>query len=158
LSVELNLEHSPAIADLSPVAPQYWQNWFQVWTDSLIATGAMPAQDYELTLMLTDDDEIQALNAQYRQSDRPTDVLAFAALEVDVPALPENSEPVYLGDIVISVTTATAQASERGHSTTWELAWLATHGLLHLLGWDHPDEVSLEAMLAQQDLLVRSVV
>jgi probable rRNA maturation factor len=156
LSVELNLEHSAAIAGLSPIEPQCWQDWFQAWIDALIVEKS--PQDYELTLMLTDDDEIQILNAQYRQQDRPTDVLAFAALEADVPDLPENSEPIYLGDIVISVTTAIAQALERGHSPTWELAWLATHGLLHLLGWDHPDDVSLEAMLSQQDMLVKLVI
>ena len=59
-----------------------------------------------------------------------------------------------LGDIVISLDTAARQAPEHGHSLEQELLFLASHGLLHLLGWDHPDDASLAAMLARQDLLL----
>jgi probable rRNA maturation factor len=62
-----------------------------------------------------------------------------------------------LGDIIISQTTAIFQAQERGHSLTYELAWLAAHGLLHLLGWDHPDDDSLEVMLTQQALMLQLI-
>jgi probable rRNA maturation factor len=65
--------------------------------------------------------------------------------------------PLYLGDVVISVDTADRQAQEQGHSLETELAWLATHGLLHLLGWDHPDEESLIGMLNQQKTLLQKV-
>jgi probable rRNA maturation factor len=117
------------------------------------------AASYELSLRLTDDAEIQELNLQYRQQDKPTDVLAFAALEADVPHAEELRSllPLYLGDIVISVDTASKQAQQQAHSLTTELAWLAAHGLLHLLGWDHPDEESLLEMLEQQTLLLRVV-
>jgi probable rRNA maturation factor len=64
---------------------------------------------------------------------------------------------LYLGDIVISVETAYRQAQQQGHSLQTELAWLATHGLLHLLGWDHPDEESLQGMLYQQETLLKLV-
>jgi probable rRNA maturation factor len=67
------------------------------------------------------------------------------------------SVPLYLGDVVISVDTAHQQAQQQGHSLQTELAWLATHGLLHLLGWDHPDEESLLEMLNQQETLLQSV-
>ncbi|MGL5804466.1 MAG: rRNA maturation RNase YbeY, partial [Xenococcaceae cyanobacterium] len=108
----------------------------------------------------TDDREIQALNARYRERDRPTDVLAFACLEVDVPQPAEElfkNEPLYLGDIIISVETARSQAKERGHELNYELTWLAAHGLLHLLGWDHPDEESLSEMLEIQEILLSSI-
>jgi len=62
--------------------------------------------------------------------------------------------PLELGDIVISVETAARQAPEHGHSLALELLFLASHGLLHLLGWDHPDEASLAAMLARQEALL----
>jgi probable rRNA maturation factor len=105
---------------------------------------------------LTDDREIQSLNQNYRFKDQPTDVLAFAALEVDYPQFDElNAEPLYLGDIVISVETADRQAQL--HSLETELAWLAAHGLLHLLGWDHPDDASLLRMLDQQQILLNQV-
>lgn len=152
MSIDLHLEQYPTITDLDTITAQDWQQWFQVWL-----THLQQDANYEIALRLTDDDEIQKLNAQYRHQDRPTDVLAFAALEADIPELPPDLagiEPIYLGDIVISATTAAVQAQERYRSHQYELVWLAAHGLLHLLGWDHPDEPSLERMLEQQDVLL----
>jgi len=148
LSVDLNLEFNPAIASLITISPEDWQQWFDIWLHDLDTSQT----DYEVTLRFTDDPEIQQLNFQYRQQDRHTDVLAFAALEADIPLPQEpiDPEPVYLGDIVISVDTAKHQALANQNSLQWELAWLTTHGLLHLLGWDHPDDLSLEQMLGKQ--------
>jgi probable rRNA maturation factor len=135
-----------------------WEAWFQQWLKTL-QPGLSPIHQYELSLRLTTDAEIQALNHQYRQIDRPTDVLAFA--EIDHLEAAElgiwHELPLYLGDIVISVDTAIRQATERQHGLRQELAWLAAHGLLHLLGWDHPDEAQLERMLNQQDFLLQQV-
>lgn len=142
-----------------PISTPTWENWFYQWLETLKSEIPL-ANAYELSLRLTDDTEIQALNAQYRQKNQPTDVLAFAALEVDSPQLPNEillSMPLYLGDVVISVDTAHRQAKQQGHSLQTELAWLATHGLLHLLGWDHPDEESLMEMLNQQETLLQIV-
>ena len=141
------------------IAAETWERWFQQWLETL-KSELPPAAAYELTLRLTDDPEIQSLNAQYRDKDQPTDVLAFAALEVNSPQIPAHlglSIPLYLGDLVISVDTAYRQAQQQGHSLQTELAWLATHGLLHLLGWDHPDEESLKEMLNQQEILLKRV-
>jgi probable rRNA maturation factor len=142
----------------SPISEDIWQRWFASWLQAMGIAGAC-----ELSLCLTDDRHIQALNRQYRHSDRPTDVLAFAAREADLPtwqAAPTNKDflpPTLLGDIVISVPTAQVQASERGHSLETELGWLATHGFLHLLGWDHPDDLSLHQMLLQQEQLLNRI-
>ena len=65
-----------------------------------------------------------------------------------------DGEPLELGDIVISLDTAARQADEHGHSLVRELQFLASHGLLHLLGWDHPDDASLAAMLERQETLL----
>ena len=140
-----------------PVARETWQDWFGCWLSSLQAD--LPrAPGYEVGLRLTDDREIQLLNAEYRHQNKPTDVLSFATLEVDFPQNPEmQDEPLYLGDIVISVNTAQRQAQQQGHSLPTELAWLAAHGLLHLLGWDHPDEEQLMQMLKQQVELLRLI-
>jgi probable rRNA maturation factor len=62
---------------------------------------------------------------------------------------------MYLGDIIISVDMADKQAPEHGYSLRKELAWLASHGLLHLLGWDHPDEASLLLMLDRQEKMLK---
>jgi probable rRNA maturation factor len=83
----------------------------------------------------------------------PTDVLAFAAQE-ELPALANPEATLELGDIIISLDTAARQAAAAGHDLREELLFLASHGLLHLVGWDHPDQASLEAMLARQDRLV----
>jgi probable rRNA maturation factor len=139
-----------------------WQNWIQTWFNSL-REDLPDADAYELTLRLTDDQEIKQLNSQFRQQEKPTDVLSFAALEADLPDYHDFQsddqvrEALYLGDIVISLETASQQAIEHCHSLIIELAWLATHGLLHLLGWDHPDDQSLNTMLAKQALLLEQV-
>jgi probable rRNA maturation factor len=145
------------ILDLG-VSPETWDNWFTTWFQELEA-NLPPAASYEIGLRLTDDTEIQELNSQYRHQNKPTDVLAFAALEVDVPQLDSliDSTPLYLGDIIVSIDTAALQAQQQGHQLSTELAWLSAHGLLHLLGWDHPDDESLGRMLEQQVKLLRTI-
>ena len=141
------------LVKVESISEETWQQWFQTWLNSLA-----PEEAYELSLRLTNDSEITQLNDQYRHQNRPTDVLAFAALETEIPGIEENeAEPIYLGDLVISVETAKIQAEAKGHSLELELAWLASHGLLHLLGWDHPDDTSLELMLTQQEQLLQLV-
>ena len=131
-----------------------WIDWIEGWLQSLSLTTNL-AKDCELGLRLTGDRQIQELNYQYRSLDKPTDVLAFAATEADITLPADIAEPLYLGDIVISLDTAAKQASEQKHSLTVELAWLASHGLLHLLGWDHPDDARLEQMLEKQSELIQ---
>ena len=136
-----------------------WQDTFCRWATHMQLDGS-PIQTYELTLKLTDDSQIQDLNRIYRHRDQPTDVLSFAALETESVLPPEllAVEPLYLGDIVISLDTAKRQAIDNNHSLLTETTWLAAHGFLHLLGWDHPDEPSLEAMLAKQDELLSLII
>ncbi len=135
-----------------------WENWFHSWLN-ILQPDIPTAPSYEIGLRLTDDNEIQKLNCQYRYLDRPTDVLAFASLDTDIPQSVQilNQIPLCLGDIIISVPTAKRQAQQQGHTLQTELAWLASHGLLHLLGWDHPDEESLIKMLKQQVILLTTV-
>ncbi len=140
-----------------------WQDWMTQWLGLLEPANHQgdalhPDDRYELSLRLTDDEEIQNLNREFRSKDQPTDVLSFAALEVDFSYLHlPVEEPLGLGDIIISVETAARQAEIQGHSIEIELIWLASHGLLHLLGWDHPDEPSLIEMLNQQRELLNTI-
>lgn len=127
--------------------------WLALLAPELPSQLQAPA--YSLGLSLVDDASIADLNSSWRQKEGPTDVLAFAAQE-GAPPLPvaSGSEPLELGDIVISLETAARQAHEAGHGLDQEVLFLASHGLLHLMGWDHPDEPSLDAMLRRQsDLL-----
>ena len=110
------------------------------------------AEELSLGLRFTDDATIADLNSAWRQKTGPTDVLSFAALD-DAGDWMEGPS-IELGDIVVSLETARRQAQEQGHSLQQELRWLVCHGLLHLLGWDHPDDDSLAAMLALQERLL----
>ncbi|HEY9761290.1 MAG TPA: rRNA maturation RNase YbeY [Trichocoleus sp.] len=135
-----------------------WQSWFQTWLEAM-QVNRSPIRAYEVGLQLTDDATVHQLNATYRQQDKPTDVLSFAALENEAPQVQEllQSEPLYLGDIIISLDTAQRQAAEQGHSLRQEILWLSVHGFLHLLGWDHPDDESLVKMLAKQAELLEKI-
>nr|WP_199332043.1 rRNA maturation RNase YbeY [Anabaena lutea] len=141
-----------------PVSENTLETWFDQWLE-ILTSDLPPALSYEIGLRLTNDAQIQELNTQYRQQNKPTDVLAFASLETDLPQSQEMlaSQPLYLGDIVVSIDTAERQAQQQEHSLSTELAWLTAHGLLHLLGWDHPDEESLMQMLQQQVILLKEV-
>ena len=153
-----------------------WADLLGPWLSQLQAELPPPLQAgaYCLGLSLVSDAEIAELNQDWRQKPGPTDVLAFAAQETvegddgtpfaPMPLPPDfgdddsdlGPEALELGDIVISLETAARQAPDHGHSLAQELQFLASHGLLHLLGWDHPDDASLQAMLARQDQLLAS--
>ena len=100
----------------------------------------------EVDVSVTSDDAIHQINLDMRQVDRPTDVLSFPAFDLTPGGLPggEDADPatglVPLGDMVISLERVRAQAKEYGHSNRRELAYLVTHSVLHLLGYDHMDE------------------
>jgi len=141
---------------------ELWHGRLSAWLHQLAPElpAALQAPAYSLGLSLVTDAEIAELNADWRQKEGPTDVLAFAAQDEatdGAPPMPASgqAEPLELGDIVISIETAARQAPEHGHDLEQELLFLASHGLLHLLGWDHPDEASLAAMLARQERLVK---
>ena len=93
----------------------------------------------EVSVTFVDNEEIHTLNREYREKDKPTDVLSFPMWEreelFDGSALDGNS--ILLGDIIISAEKAKEQAEEYGHSLERELAFLSVHSTLHLLGYDH---------------------
>jgi len=104
----------------------------------------------ELSVLLTDDTTIHALNRTHRGKDRPTDVLAF-------PLDGETSEaPELLGDVVISLDTAARQAAARRRPLAEEVRFLLAHGVLHLVGYDHGTPSEKRAMVAMTRRLVRS--
>lgn len=109
------------------------------------------ADEAEVSLILVDDRRIHELNREYRGVDRPTDVLSFALQEEteDEPDL--EFEDDMLGDIVISVPRAREQALEYGHSFEREIVYLAVHGTLHLLGYDHEDDEDKQKMRAKEE-------
>ncbi len=111
------------------------------------------AENAELSITLTDNEHIHALNKKFRGIDRPTDVLSFAFRESDEPEI-LNSEVEILGDIIISLERAKMQAEEFGHSYLREVIFLTVHGLLHLLGYDHIEESDRLEMECEQNFIM----
>ena len=108
----------------------------------------------DVCVLITDAEEIQRLNASYRNIDRVTDVLTFPAWEGDAILCPPDG---YLGDIAICFERAEAQAAEYGHSLERELAFLSVHGALHLLGYDHMQPDDEKKMFAKQDEILNEL-
>ncbi len=116
----------------------------------------------QVSVVLTDNARIQEINAEFRQIDRPTDVLSFPLVDYETPAEfagLEDAEGEYfdpdtgelmLGDIVISVEKVTEQAEKYGHSEKRELAFLTAHSMLHLMGYDHMEEEERVVMERKQ--------
>ncbi|WP_242147789.1 rRNA maturation RNase YbeY [Sphingomonas sp. BAUL-RG-20F-R05-02] len=106
---------------------------------------------YEVSVRLTDDAEVQQLNAQYRHKDKPTNVLSFPMIQADLlESVGQNSDDgeVLLGDIVLAHGVCAAEAAERGITLADHATHLIVHGTLHLLGYDHMVEDEAEAMEA----------
>ena len=105
----------------------------------------------EVSVVLVDNDYIQELNFTYRGSDCPTDVLSFN-LQDNNTALEEEE---ILGDVIISVEKAQEQAHVYGHTLQREIAFLAIHGILHLLGYDHDTIETEQEMSARKELILK---
>ncbi len=116
---------------------------------------SIPCEAY---VTLTDNMGIQELNQEHRGIDKPTDVLSFPLIEyvngepmIEPGDIDPESGRVFLGDIIISVEKAMEQAQNYGHSPEREFAFLAVHGILHLLGYDHESEEDEKQMFSIQE-------
>jgi probable rRNA maturation factor len=142
-------------------------------------------QQVMLTLLITDDSGIQEMNQQYRQQNKPTDVLSFPLLDAPIVQAPADqlwtpqaseveesvagvSEPLptfvtppgmvtNLGDIMMSWPTIERQAHEAGHTSLRELLYLLSHGVLHLIGYDDQTEAGYQAMISLQEAALKAV-
>ena len=136
-------------------------------------------QPVMLTLLITDEDGIRDMNKQYRQQDKPTDVLSFPLLEQPLVKAPAEQlwtapaevdealkAPTFvtppdmitnLGDVVMSWPTLAQQAVEAGHSPIYELLYLLSHGILHLVGYDDHSEAGYQAMVSIQRSVLQAV-
>lgn len=131
--------------------------WFEgIARDVLRAEGVTHA--YEVSIVLTGQETVHAMNRQYRNVDAPTDVIAFYTEEHGPDAsnfvLPDDGIR-RLGDVVISFPQAVEQARDEGHSVEKELTLLVTHGLLHLLGYDHESPEDAPRMRGREAVLMQ---
>ena len=111
------------------------------------------AGDFEVSVLITDDEKIQKINKEFRGIDKKTDVLSFPMFEFDEVEKPcaEFEGETELGDIVISLETAFSQAEEYGHSAAREMAFLTVHSMLHLFGYDQMEENDRIKMRAREE-------
>lgn len=120
--------------------------------------------DVETSVTLVDDESIQRLNEEHRGINSSTDVLSFPLIEyndgepqIGPGDFDADTNCVFLGDIIISVEKVIQQAQEYGHSTQREFAFLAVHGILHLLGYDHEEVEDEKLMLLTQDEILNEM-
>lgn len=107
--------------------------------------------DFEVSVSFVDDKEIHKLNKQFRDMDRPTDVLSFPLGENGVYDVNNETGASLLGDIVISIETALRQAELYGHSLEREIGFLTIHSMLHLLGYDHEESKLQERIMREKE-------
>lgn len=138
-----------------------------------VARGVLSAEacpyEAEISLMITDAEGIRVYNREYRDIDRETDVLSFPAVDYEKPSdfsLVELEESCYinpdtqeliLGDIILNADRVKQQAKEYGHSLLREFAFLLTHSMLHLLGYDHMEPEEEKEMCRRQDEILHSM-
>ena len=116
--------------------------------------GLSPQTEVDITIV--DDAAIHELNRTYRGIDRPTDVLSFALDEgEEEPEVDDDEIEHLLGDVIISAPTAVRQGEEYGHGLEREMTYLAVHGMLHLLGYDHMEEKDQRIMRKREEEVLR---
>ena len=118
-----------------------------------LAALASEGRDGDLTILVDTPERIQTLNREFRNVDAVTDVLTFPAWEGEISLSADG----YLGDIMICYERAKEQAASYGHSLKHELSFLAVHGVLHLLGYDHMTEAEERVMREKQTAILDSI-
>lgn len=123
----------------------------------------------EVSLLITDAEGIRVYNREYRDIDKETDVLSFPAVDYDEPSdfsyveaeetcyLNPDTEELILGDIILNEDRVKAQAQEFGHTVLREFAFLVTHSMLHLLGYDHMEPEEEKIMFEKQDAVLHAM-
>jgi probable rRNA maturation factor len=138
-------------------------------TLKVLETESVPFKDVTLNVTFTDDESIREINRDFREIDKATDVLSFPAIDFPsagdfslvVEGSPDYFDPdtkeLILGDIMISLERAHAQAEEYGHSFKREIAFLITHSLLHLIGYDHMTDEERTVMEGKQEAVLQAL-
>ncbi len=141
--------------------PDTWFYDLYLWLEELRSQDAVKCpkivretNKLSMGLHFTDDLTIADLNKKWLSKSGSTDVLSFPVIDGNESFGWIDTQFVELGDIVVSVQTAEKQARIQNHSLVYELRWLVSHGLLHLLGWDHPSSKDLNQMLNFQQYLL----
>lgn len=141
------IDYSNEQDKLSP--PEDFEQLIEQCTEAALEEEEI-SEDAEVSVTLVDNARIRELNSEFRGIDRETDVLSFPMGDESFDVDPDN-DAILLGDIVISLEKARAQAEEYGHGFRREVAFLITHSLFHLLGYDHMTPEDEAEMFAKQE-------
>jgi len=139
----------------------FWDKVFLSWIKIILKKGdykfpnsILKKKSFSLGLQIISNQEIALLNQKWMQKNGPTDVLSFPIISDESL---NNLDHIELGDIFISLEMALEQSYEYKHSIYREMLWLASHGFLHLLGWEHNNDLDLENMLNFQEYLIKQL-
>lgn len=113
-------------------------------------------REVEISLTFVDDEEIREINKNYREMDKSTDVLSFPQY-LSVEDINTTFGTLILGDIVISLETATRQAKEYGHSFEREMSFLTSHSMFHLMGYDHDTDENTKDMRSKEEAILNKL-
>jgi probable rRNA maturation factor len=126
----------------------------------LVLTHEGYPSDTEVTVLFVDDESIAGYNERFMGREGPTDVLAFPLEELRAGVAPSprgSGPPLHLGDVIIAPDKVSRQAAEREVAFEDELSLMVVHGMLHLMGWDHPDDDLAERMEAKEEEILAKV-
>ena len=156
------------IEDEGGIFPAHAADLVRACAASAVRTEGIDV-DAAVSLFVTDDDSIHETNRQYRGVDRATDVLSFPTVNYPAGKTAKDCGPLlkmeyddelkgaYLGDIIISMDHARAQAEEYGHSLDRELGYLTTHAMFHLMGYDHMQEDEKRVMRSMEERALKAI-
>ena len=136
----------------------FWEKVFSSWINKILEKDyyelpkfIFEKKSFSLGLQIISNKEIASMNQKWMQKNGPTDVLSFPIFSRESL---NNFDQIELGDIFISLERAIEQSYEYKHSINREMLWLASHGFLHLLGWEHNTKLDLDNMLNFQEYLI----
>lgn len=133
------------------------QNMIDFALKTLAPEELNQVKDINFGVVFCDNETIHSINSEYRGKDKPTDVITFSLFFDDENKIIIDNQ-VHLGEIIISTQMTDTQAKENNKTFEEELNFLLSHGILHLLGLDHPDDESLQLMLDLQDKMIKEIL
>lgn len=152
--VDVSVHYPPWRREL-PQAETIAQN---ICEAALRATAIVGQAEYlEVSVVLADDSFVQELNAQYRNKDKPTNVLSFPSEELKPDEYGSVDPSVVLGDVILALQTLQTEAEQQNKSLQDHLCHMIVHGTLHLLGYDHQDEAQAEQMESLEVDILKNV-
>jgi len=168
ISIELvfnnkyNLISSLNSLDKAILTKVFWENVFLSWIKIIgsefskyVPSALINKKSFSLSFAIIDNKEITGLNKEWMHKEGATDVLSFPMIDPKVAY--DNLSFVELGDIFISLDMVIKQSLEYNNTIQKEILWLASHGFLHLLGWDHKDQKELDNMMNLQEYLINKL-